>query len=372
MIPQIGKTAASDINLTIRNGNQIVFAGAVPLNASGSVNLIDSNGNSHSVNGQSVLSVLNNADASSSDFSISELIYYESFGSLYLKCIKDNAGNQCDNWQYTVNDSYPNVGMDAKILSGGENVYLYFGPQHRIILSSSSIYTDGFLIATAQNYNYQNDTWVERTGITVGLTQPDPNNPWSPIELQTIPVDSSGMATFSSISEGSYNIGVKEDFYFPVESLLVSPPPIRSGGGPAFYVAPIEKEKKIFDFEKALTFLAFQQKEDGSFFEEDLYADWVGIALASSENFYREKFKLAKFFYEDKPESYQLTDYERRSMALMALGINPYNVNGEDYIEKIISFFDGKQFGDPNMDNDDIFALVVLQNVGYASLDEII
>jgi hypothetical protein len=67
-----------------------------------------------------------------------------------------------------------------------------------------------------------------------------------------------------------------------------------------------------------------------------------------------------------------LTDYERHAMALMSLGLNPYNINNENYIEKIISSFDGKQFGNANEDNDDIFALIVLQNAGYKQEEEII
>jgi hypothetical protein len=67
-----------------------------------------------------------------------------------------------------------------------------------------------------------------------------------------------------------------------------------------------------------------------------------------------------------------LTDYERHSMALMALGLNPYNTNGENYIEKITASFDGQQFGDVNEDNDDIFALIVLQNAGYSQNEKII
>ena len=48
-------------------------------------------------------------------------------------------------------------------------------------------------------------------------------------------------------------------------------------------------------------------------------------------------------------------------MALMSLGLDPYNTNGENYINKIISGFDRKQFGDASVDNDDIFALITLQ-----------
>jgi hypothetical protein len=66
-------------------------------------------------------------------------------------------------------------------------------------------------------------------------------------------------------------------------------------------------------------------------------------------------------------------------MALMALNIDPYEVNGENpaedevnYIEKIIKEFDGKQFGEKEEDNDDIFALIVLSNAGYTKDNETI
>jgi hypothetical protein len=59
-------------------------------------------------------------------------------------------------------------------------------------------------------------------------------------------------------------------------------------------------------------------------------------------------------------------------MALMSLGLNPYNTNGENYIKKITDSFDGKQFGDINEDNDDIFALIVLQNAGFLSSEKMI
>ncbi|KKR43097.1 MAG: hypothetical protein UT78_C0008G0029 [Candidatus Nomurabacteria bacterium GW2011_GWF2_40_12] len=96
------------------------------------------------------------------------------------------------------------------------------------------------------------------------------------------------------------------------------------------------------------------------------------MALATTQNYTKETIKLVKHFGELKISGTVLTDYERHAMALMALGLNPYNTNGENYIEKIISSFDGKQFGDVNEDNDDIFALIVLTNAGYTVEDKMI
>ncbi len=140
---------------------------------------------------------------------------------------------------------------------------------------------------------------------------------------------------------------------------------------PIAETAPLGKAVKAqFDVEKAFDFIISQQKDDGSF-GESLYTDWAAFALAS-ENSQAGVAGLTKYLNESKLPGGLLTDYERHAMALMALGLNPYSTNGENYIEKIVSDFDGKQFGNPDEDNDDIFALIVLQNAGFAQTDEMI
>lgn len=394
---------AANVNLTVRDGTSVVFSGAVTLPTS-VISLNDADGAPHTIDANSALAVLASADETSSDFSISNLSYYSSFNSLYLKCLTDANGEKCDNWQYTVNDVYSSVGMDQNILSGGENIYIYFGPQNKIILSSGNMNINDTLTVSAQKYDYQNDTWAPRTGVTVGLTRPDPNNPWSPIEVKTTAVDSNGQAVFSPIPAGSYNIGIKEDFYFPTETLTVTTPPPSSnpeafgsapccssasasdaisippaptnhsnGHGsilPAVTPQPPVLIKTKFDLKKAFDFLIARQKENGSF-GEDLYTDWATMALASG-NYQDQIKKLVKYFEESKITGTLVTDYERHAIALLSLGLNPYNTGKENYIEKIVASFDGKQFGDTNEDNDDIFALIVLQNAGYARDEKMI
>jgi len=357
------------ISLTIRDGELIIFENAINLQPAGTIELEDSSGNLHSLNSQSVLSVVNDADLSDHSWSISDLQYFDSFGAFYLKCIESSVGADCDNWQYAVDGLSPSSSMDQNVLSGGENVYVYFGPQSRVTLSSSSITESDILTVTAQNYDYENNDWEVRTNVTAGLTQPNSSDPFNPIEVATNPVDENGQATFSSIVAGSYNVGIKEDFYFPTEALEVTATlqPSSGGGGSSKTKKSGEvlgtSVKLKFDLKKAFDFLIAQQKENGSF-GEDIYTDWTTIALASG-NYQGNIIKLVKYFVEFKTENPILTDYERHAMALMALGLNPYNTNGENYIEKITAGFDGKQFGDINEDNEDIFALIVLQNAGF-------
>jgi len=360
----------TNINLTIRSGNTIIFSGNIPLAPAGSIEL-----NGHTLAANSVLAILNDADLANDDWNISDLQYYDSFGSFYLKCITSSVGNDCDNWQYVVENIYPGISIDQKILSGGENIYLYFGSQYKITLSSKNITTTDTLTVTTEEYDYENNGWKIRNGITAGLTQLNPNDPFSPLEILTSPINDNGQATFSAIVEGSYNVGIKEDFYFPTQSLTVSkiltPESSigsgRSSGGDS--VLDIETKIK-FDLKKASEFLLSQQKENGSF-GENLYTDWTSLALAPG-NYQSQVLKLNKYFQESKMENTLLTDYGRRSMALMALGLNPHNINGENYVEKIVKSFDGTQFGNINEDNDDIFALIVLQNAGYTIKDKII
>ena len=59
-------------------------------------------------------------------------------------------------------------------------------------------------------------------------------------------------------------------------------------------------------------------------------------------------------------------------MALQALGIDPYQGTKTNYIAQILKEFDGEQFGDANLVNDDIFALMVLSKAGYHPWDEVI
>ena len=380
-----------NVNLTIRDSNTVIGPITVPLQPTGTINLNDSGGTPHSLNADSVLSVLNDAQKSAS-FSIN--FVYE-YGSVYLKCINSECGHDSIGWEYAVNSTEPGVGMDQyTTLKNGDNIYLYFGQNHQIILSASSIATTDALAVTAQNYHYQDNTWIPlavcptnanpNETCTIGLTQPNPADAYNPIEVQTKAVDTNGIATFSNIPTGTYNVGIKEDYYYPTETLTVTaaPSPVISSGGGGGYLPPkiTPIQKSTFDLAKATDFLLSQQKADGSF-GEDLYTDWAAMALASNPSTPKTNLdNLVKYFNSVKigasqnseDPTFTLTDYERHAMALMALGLNPYDTNGENYITDIISKFDGSQFGDKSADNDDIFALIVLQNAGYAQTDKMI
>lgn len=354
----------------IRNGDNIIFNGAVPLPDAGTIPLVDSAGTSHDVNTRSVLGLLASLDAESDAFSISNLQYYSSFSSLYLKCITTDSA-YCDNWQYIVDGNSPATGMDSTILSGGERVGIYFGTPNRVFLSKESIASGESVVGKSERYEYLSNTWSPRTGVTIGVTTPNPDDPFSPTVLFSKTVDENGTAEFALNTVGSYDVGIAEDYYFPTVRLLVTPlqPVTPTGGGATSLVifnTAVSSPKHMYSSEKAVEYLQGMQHDDGSF-GPDLYTDWVAVAFGSAGISGTAKEKLVAHLRSRSGEEMMLTDNERRSMALLSLGENPYAFNGINYIEKITASFDGMQFGDPELVNDDIFALIPLSRAGYTA-----
>lgn len=351
-------------NIFIRNGADVVYSGDIALPPEGNIDILDNVGVSHSVNSRSVLGVLYTLDQTEDSFSLSSLQYYDSFSSFYLKCLNTNSsGEACDNWQYVVGGASPWTSIDATILSGGENIGLYFGSPYKVDLDTNTITTTGSITAQAKSYNYTDDTWVVRTGVHIGITQTNPHDPWSPTVISTTSVDDIGRADLSFSIPGTYNIGVSEDYYFPSYSVSVAEP-VSSGGSNS---APVVV---AFSKENAVAFLNANKKSDGSL-GASLYTDWGAVAIGSTGDSALIE-SIAVYLTSNNFTSSTVTDNERHAMALMSLGINPYSGTSVDYISKIVGKFDGVQIGDVNLDNDDIFGLIVLKKAGYSYKDEII
>lgn len=174
---------------------------------------------------------------------------------------------------------------------------------------------------------------------------------------------------------GSYaSVGVASYILSPGDEILLS---FLNPSSADISIASLSKMggavvKDVFKKDKALDFIVSKQKDNGSF-GVALYSDWVAIGIAKElEEEDPVLIKLKNYLAKEKFEGISLTDYERHAMALMSLGVNPYDGTSVNYIDKIVKSFDGKQLGDKSLINDDIFGLIVLQNAGYTNEDEII
>ncbi|MEI6316471.1 MAG: hypothetical protein WCO65_01950 [bacterium] len=358
-------------NFIIRDGSTVIFNGAVPLPNAGTVSIADKNGNAHSINSRSVLAILNSIANSNNTFTISDLEYYNSYGSFYLKCLTpQGASAKCDNWQYAVGNSTPFTGIDQTILSGGETIGIYFGSQHRVQFDKTTISAGDSVVATAQSYNYTNDTWSPLSSVTIGITVPNPNDAWNPTVVSTAPVSQDGTAKITITKAGAYTAGIVEDYYFPSYTLQVTTTPeVQSTGGVA-QMSPATST--AFSVARAFGYLQSVQANDGSFGGSDMYTDWAGIAYGAGNISGTSTDALVSYLTSHATLSSNLTDNERRAMALLSLGKNPYSFNGVNYVDVITKSFDGIQFGDSSLVNDDIFALIPLSASGYTATDTMI
>lgn len=216
------------------------------------------------------------------------------------------------------------------------------------------------------------------TTITVSKFSFDSNfNPvWLPASESTIHIGSyttspntEGVATVTATTTDPLDIYATETGFLPTEHITLTavtipvPPSSAGGGSGGGSVLPPKG-----DADTALAFLLQHQQSDGSF-GSAIHNDWVALALSSTDKAQGSLNALLPHLLRHN-ELTQVTDYERRAMALEALGIDPYAHS--DTIQKIISGFDGVQIGDPNLVNDDIFSLFPLMHAGYTKEDEVI
>lgn len=322
------------------------------------------------VSAHSALSALLETDDASSAFAVSDLVYYPSFTSFFLNCLTiTGEEEQCGQWQYSVNGTYPSVGLDAYRLTEGDTLYLFYGSTRRVEAPDTVQTRESFSVGV-QQYNPVLGSYVGVGGYTVGVVQDNPTNPWEPTVVALAETDTKGNATFTLTEVGAYGVGIKEDFYYPTTPFTVR---ASGGGGGIIRSGSVLQDKSeftrsVFNVPDALSFVRAQALPDGTF-GAPLYTDWAVIALASAG----DELQMTRAFLErDTPVYTNVTDHIRRSMALMAVGLSPYDGSPVNHIATIRGYFGGMQFGDPLLVNDDIFALVVLERAGYGVNDPLI
>ncbi|MEK9160434.1 MAG: prenyltransferase/squalene oxidase repeat-containing protein [Patescibacteria group bacterium] len=191
---------------------------------------------------------------------------------------------------------------------------------------------------------------------------------WEPALESTIfiegiayPTDETGRILYTPLSTEELTFEAQKDEYLDADPVSTSPNEaatehtVTSGkGGSSSPKNPTES---------AIAFLRTHQREDGSF-ANPLLSDWAALALKSAKESTQS---VKNYLVQDLKDLKTATDFERRAMALAALGVNP-----NEYVQKIVSFFDGTQIGDGGLINDDIFALLIFSHIGYGDDDPMV
>ncbi len=373
--PGTGSTGGSSgggqtVHLALRTPTRVAVAEDVTLPRASAPDVPvqpTAGGDAIPVPARSALALLIALDEESAAFAITDLVYYPAYHSFFLNCIEvAGEGKLCGSWQFAVNGSFPQVGLDTYLLASGDSLYLFSGTQRTIEAPSTAYVGEPFRV-TVSAYDPERGAYLPTSGYTVGVLIPNPADPWSPTEVQTQEVGSDGGAMFTLTAIGDYEVGIKEDGYYPAAPLSVVQH--RSGGGGER--VSHEATTTPFDVGAARRFLLGAMGADGSF-GAPLYTDWAAVALVASGASSSDLTRVRSYLLAHPATSTVATDYERRALALMALGVDPYASGGHNYVDDVRSFFGGVQLGDPALVNDDIFGLIVLERAGYPVGDRVV
>lgn len=290
----------------------------------------------------------------------------------FLNSISEYANDYTNNiyWNWFGDLEYGQTALNKHTLSADEKLLLVYNinplkitaPETNILNTTSTITSQQFDLDASWN-----PTWTPATSGTIvinGENFETENGTYDLLLTTTTPYIIYGQKTGYLNSE--------------IFTITASPPADDDNGNednnsPCSSCGSSQTEHHNLNTNKAIEFLTAQQNADGSF-ESTLYTDWAAIALATTDET-TAKEKIKQYLQTDPNPIAGLnavSDYARRAMALMSLGINPYNGVNTNYIRAITDRFDGNQFGDVNLHNDDIFALIPLLKAGYDNTDPMI
>jgi len=281
-------------------------------------------------------------------------------------------------WLWFSDLSLSNDAINQHLLKSDEHLLFVLGTNPlKISTFNSSPYDGATTTISVLQFDQGVYDWVPSPNATVdfgwGTTTTDVNGQADIVATSTTPF---------SVSATKTNFLISNFITITAQAAPITEAPKPGGsvilpattGGSAGAAAAASVAMPKVDLGKAIDFLISKQGVDGSF-GAILQTDWAAMALASANPDGAAGQKTKSYLLTDPNPLVGMnpvSDYARRAMALMSLNISPYDGTKTNYIKKIVNLFDGRQFGDGSLYNDDIFALLVLNKAGYAADDEMI
>ncbi len=114
-----------------------------------------------------------------------------------------------------------------------------------------------------------------------------------------------------------------------------------------------------------ITYLKSQQDSTGKITGFGGESEWAAIGFAANNvdvsTVKNPTISLKDYILNNPPSDFApATDWERKILAIVAIGGNPSNFDGTNYIQKLEGYANSSQIGDVNLLNDDIFGLLAL------------
>jgi len=393
------------INLNLRYQNNLIFSNQITIPTS--TLITDSSGTQHFTTSTNVLTALLATDAISDDLYVSDLIYYDAYQSFYVNCIETTATTSplCANWNYVVNNTYPSIGMDQYILTGNENVYIYFDNPWKITASTSAFPLNTTTTLQTWRYNYNNleNEWTTDANnlVDISITNPNPTGWWdSTITVTTTITNDVGVIDYLFSSTGTFYAKIispdwtkwSNPITLTVSDLPSTPTTIPTStpstdnssqsdnsavsGGNNNDQQPTNTTISDTDIKttayKILTYLKSQKDTTGKIIDGGT-TDWAIISFGADGQYADELLNFTKTYnFTDASDINICAGYPRQILALLAAGIPIDNPKILDLKSKINSECYNNNLYGQNGINDDVFGVIALLAVGLGPTEPII
>ena len=374
--------------LFIRYQDNLIWSGSVALTSTvyhDSINNLD-----YPLASPTVFSALVLADQASDAFNISDAQYNQAFSSFYLAClnfpIPSSTENACYNWNFVVNNTYPNVGMDSYTLNGGENIYIYFSNPWKITASTST-FSFG-TTTTIQTWRYQYDNliepWILDGNNIIDISVPNPASTgwWDAYTVATsTQTDANGTADYLFTATGTYQLNFHDFTKWSPIDIIVSEPVIfatsstttptenpNSGGTSGGQTIAVSGSEISDAVQKILNFLRSKQTENGAIMDLPT-SDWSAMSFGANGTYANDvrtsTVSLFNYIYNTIVTSTSetlnaCTEYPRHILGLLSAGTNKTDTKIIELKNKIgTECFAGGMVGQNGI-NDDIFITIAL------------
>ncbi len=303
----------------------------------------------------------------------------------YVSSISNHIPTGFDGWVYNVNQIDPGwVGINDYLLQPNDSLTVFYSVwPWKIEANTTTVNINSPITFTTSQY--LNNAWQIAPSTTISLN------------TNKFITDNNGQYIFTTDTTGTINAFVFGSDSWPQNSpaitITVTEPIIltttttstddnttstpdsgnnSNGNGGGSYTPTYSN----LDIEKSIQYLTTKQQNGD--FSSVLHTDWAAIAFGAYNRSNPTSLTIKNYLLTDPSSTAgfnSVSDYARRAMALMSLGINPYQTK-TNYIKKITDTFNGTELVDKpenqGLFNDDIFALIPLTKAGYTEQDEIV
>jgi hypothetical protein len=139
------------------------------------------------------------------------------------------------------------------------------------------------------------------------------------------------------------------------------------------YVSAYPYSNSEQEVTQAIEWLKSQQQTDGSI-GGFATSSWAVMAIVASgedpHDWSNGGASIIDYLKKNTDSLSSPTDYSKFILSMVAAGEDPRNVSGTDFVAILESFYNGTQFGDQSLLNDDFWALMALTAAGIDKNDE--